>query len=79
MERGDKIQRNSSRAIKHKCLKLMAFDSVKNAAIFLMIMISKSDSIISILTENLPNQFISLNYLRTYIYIMHSEIETHLK
>ena len=34
MERGDKIQRNSSRAIKHKCLKLMAFDNVKNAVIF---------------------------------------------
>ena len=34
MERGDKIQRNSSRAIKHKCLKLMAFDNVKNAMIF---------------------------------------------
>ena len=34
MERGDKIQRNSYRAIKHKCLKLMAFDNVKNAMIF---------------------------------------------
>ena len=46
MERGDKIQRNSYRAIKHKCLKLMAFDNVKNAVIFPVILIFSNDFII---------------------------------
>ena len=43
MERGDKIQRNSYRAIKHKCLKLMAFDNVENAVIFPVILIFSND------------------------------------
>ena len=53
MERGDKIQRNSYRAIKHKCLKLMAFDNIKNAVIFPMILIFWNDFIISSLRETL--------------------------